>query len=151
VAKKKNKKNDRNRNKVGAVIANNDGTLEFGSDHTFKIGDGQVLPGKLFKGMIVTVVGTKGTFKVVAKKMDGKKLKIVTERLASEPLRMVKWVEGEGPGLDEKGNPVTIKATQEVYGVEAICEAPSADEWGEFLITHRGNGMWVRQIDCLPA
>ncbi len=148
---KKNKKRDRNRNKVGAVIANNDGTLEFGSDHTFKLNDMQLLPGKLMKGMIITVVGNKGTFKVVGKKMDGKKLKIVTERLASEPLRMVKWVEGRAPGWDEKGNPSTLRATREIYGVEAICEAPSADQWGEFLITHRGRGMWVRQIDCLPA
>ena len=153
-SKKSNKKNKKNnRNQTGDVQVSQDGVFSFGSEHTFsKYGAVVAHPGRLEVYDIVSVAGTRGEFKVVGKRMNGKKLIIECERLDGALGRRVQWIDGSIPAFTfaKNGDPIPLKATREVYGLEAIVKGRFSSP-SEYGIKHRNTLIWVRQIDCVPA
>jgi len=127
---KKNKNRTHDDNTESAKDAH---VIEFGSEHTFYIYGRQAQPGRLYEGQIITVHGVKGEFKVIGRRMEGKKLFIETERMFRDPFFKVKWEE-----------------TDEVYGVEAIVRKPSGEPL-EYRVTHRGDVINIPTRDCMFA
>ena len=105
--------------------------VEFGSEHTFKVGSMIVKPGRLFKGQVVEISGTKGEFKIVDKDFRKGKLYIQAERM---PDFLFKTFH---------------QNLSETFGVEAVCGRESGQP--EYCVSYRGKKIWVDATDCLDV
>ncbi len=135
---------NRNRNRQPEVSSN--GTFAFGSEHTFMQGGSPILPGRLKVHDLTYVINVRGQFKVVGKSMRGSKLIIECERLSGALGRRVRWTSGQIPW----GNG-SLKATGEVYQLEAICQGSGSTGPSEYAFRHRNQLVWVPQADCHTA
>jgi len=106
--------------------------LEFGSKCTFFRSGVQIIPGDLKILDLFTVDDSDSTYKVV-KKIDGKKLTILAERISDKGFMRVKDL-----------------ISGEVYRAEALCCHPGGGLC-EFLVTHRGRSRWLPASNTMYA
>ena len=140
-----------------AAFTSRDGIVfEFGSGHTFYVHGQQMAPGSLRTGQQVTVAGVNGTWKVLSKRMESKRLILSMERLNIDLGIKVRWTRGVSVDEVQMHDARTgrfyydhFNATGEVYGIEAICRDARTNCPTEYFVTHRGRSMWVRAVDCL--